>query len=35
MILMIGFLMAGLTAKKQALHDLMADCLVTVRPTAR
>ncbi|MBU0508727.1 RDD family protein [bacterium] len=31
MILMIGFIMAGLTAKKQALHDLMADCLVVMR----
>jgi uncharacterized RDD family membrane protein YckC len=32
LILMIGFLMAGFTAKKQALHDLLADCLV-VRKT--
>ena len=23
-----GFIMAGMTAKKQALHDMMADCLV-------
>ena len=28
LILMIGFLMAGFTEKKQALHDLMANCLV-------
>jgi uncharacterized RDD family membrane protein YckC len=26
--LTIGFLMAGFTEKKQALHDLMAGCLV-------
>ncbi len=29
--LMIGFMMAGWTQKKQALHDKIADCLVTVR----
>lgn len=28
MILYIGFLMAGFTEKKQALHDMMAGCLV-------
>lgn len=30
-ILMIGFIMAGFTAKKQALHDILADCLVLRR----
>lgn len=30
-ILMIGYLMAGFTAKKQALHDILADCLVLRR----
>ncbi len=28
MILMIGYIMAGLTPKKQALHDMLANCLV-------
>lgn len=28
MILMIGYILAGLTAKKQALHDMIASCLV-------
>jgi uncharacterized RDD family membrane protein YckC len=28
MILSIGFIMAGFTEKKQALHDIMANCLV-------
>ena len=28
MILFIGFVMAGFTAQKQALHDMMAGCLV-------
>ena len=28
MILMIGYIMAGFTEKKQALHDIMANCLV-------
>ena len=28
MILMIGYIMAAFTARKQALHDLMAGCLV-------
>ncbi len=27
-ILYIGFIMAGFTEKKQALHDIMAGCLV-------
>ncbi|HPE54789.1 MAG TPA: RDD family protein [Bacteroidales bacterium] len=27
-ILLIGYIMAGFTAKKQALHDMMAGCLV-------
>lgn len=31
MILMIGFIMAGLTKRKQALHDIMAGCLVVAR----
>ena len=26
--LFVGFIMAGLTAKKQALHDMLAGCLV-------
>jgi hypothetical protein len=29
--LMIGFMMAGWTQRKQALHDKIADCLVTKR----
>lgn len=29
--LMIGFMMAGWTQKKQALHDKIADCVVTIR----
>jgi uncharacterized RDD family membrane protein YckC len=28
LLLNIGFLMAGFTARKQALHDVLADCLV-------
>lgn len=28
LILFIGYMMAGWTARKQALHDIMADCLV-------
>lgn len=28
MILMIGYILAGLTEKKQALHDMIAGCLV-------
>lgn len=31
MILMIGYLMAGFTSRKQALHDLVAGCLVVNR----
>jgi uncharacterized RDD family membrane protein YckC len=31
LILMIGYIMAGFTAKKQALHDILADCLVLRR----
>ena len=31
MILMIGFLMAAFTERKQALHDLMTGCLVVRR----
>ncbi len=30
-ILLIGFIMAGFTAKKQALHDMIAGCLVVNR----
>ncbi|MDE3135813.1 MAG: RDD family protein [Acidobacteriota bacterium] len=30
-VLMIGYIMAGFTAKKQALHDILADCLVLRR----
>jgi uncharacterized RDD family membrane protein YckC len=29
MTFLIGFVMAGFTAKKQALHDILAGCLVT------
>lgn len=32
LILGIGFAMAGFTPKKQALHDMMAGCLVVKRP---
>jgi len=28
MIFMIGYILAGLTEKKQALHDMIAGCLV-------
>jgi uncharacterized RDD family membrane protein YckC len=31
LILNIGFIMAGLTARKQALHDMLADCLVVMK----
>jgi len=31
LILLIGYLMAAFTRKKQALHDIMADCLVINR----
>jgi uncharacterized RDD family membrane protein YckC len=30
--LMIGFIMAAFTKRKQALHDMMAGCLVIRRP---
>lgn len=30
-ILLIGFIMAGVTEKKQALHDMMAGCLVVMK----
>ena len=32
-ILMIGYLMAAFTERKQALHDIMAGCLVIRKPT--
>jgi uncharacterized RDD family membrane protein YckC len=31
LVLTIGYIMAGLTARKQALHDMMAECLVVMR----
>jgi uncharacterized RDD family membrane protein YckC len=31
MIFNIGFLMAGVTARKQALHDMLADCLLVMK----
>ena len=31
LILGIGYLMAGFTARKQALHDIMTGCLVVKR----
>jgi len=31
MILLVGFIMAGFTARKQALHDMLAGCLVIRR----
>jgi len=31
MILMIGYIMAGFTEKKQALHDMIAGCLVVMK----
>jgi uncharacterized RDD family membrane protein YckC len=31
MIFMIGYIMAGFTEKKQALHDMIASCLVVMR----
>jgi len=34
LILYIGFMMAGWTHRKQALHDMMADTLVVRKPTA-
>lgn len=33
-ILGIGYLMAGFTGKKQALHDMMAECLVVKKQSA-
>jgi uncharacterized RDD family membrane protein YckC len=33
--LLIGYLMAAFTEKKQALHDMMAGTLVVVKPTSR
>ncbi len=33
-ILMIGYLMAAFTERKQALHDIMAGCLVIRKPKA-
>ena len=30
-ILCVGYFMAGFTSKKQALHDIIADCLVVVK----
>ena len=33
MILYIGFIMAAFTEKRQALHDLMAECLVVSNPS--
>jgi uncharacterized RDD family membrane protein YckC len=35
LILLIGYLMAAFTEKKQALHDMMAGTLVVVKPTNR
>jgi len=32
LILAIGYMMAGFTEKKQALHDMIADCLVINKP---
>lgn len=32
LILLIGYIMAGFTEKKQALHDMMAGCLVIKKP---
>ena len=34
MIMMIGYLMAGFTSRKQALHDIVAGCLVVNRGAA-
>jgi uncharacterized RDD family membrane protein YckC/predicted RNA-binding Zn-ribbon protein involved in translation (DUF1610 family) len=35
LILLIGYLMAAFTQKKQALHDMMAGTLVVVKPASR
>jgi uncharacterized RDD family membrane protein YckC len=32
LIFMVGYIVAGFTAKKQALHDILAGCLVLRRP---
>jgi uncharacterized RDD family membrane protein YckC len=32
LLLMIGYIMAGFTDRKQALHDMLADCLVIKLP---
>lgn len=32
LILLIGYIMAGFTPRKQALHDMIADCLVITNP---
>jgi len=34
MILLIGYMMAGWTERKQALHDMLADTLVVRKPGA-
>ena len=31
MIMCIGYIMAGFTERKQALHDIMASCLVILK----
>lgn len=31
-ILLVGYIMAGFTARKQALHDIIAGCLVIQKP---
>lgn len=31
LILFIGYFMAAFTSRKQALHDIIADCLVVVK----
>jgi len=31
MIFLIGYIMAGFTEKKQALHDIIASCLVVLK----
>ena len=32
LILMIGFMMAGLSKRKQALHDMLAETLIVRKP---
>jgi uncharacterized RDD family membrane protein YckC len=34
-VLFVGFIMVAFTARRQALHDIMADCLVVNRRSAR